>query len=325
MSFTGNRADALALDVRALSKKFGSFTAVDQLSFRVDQGEIFGLLGANGAGKSTTIRMLCGLLRPSAGEAIVAGANVGKQPETVKRRIGYMSQRFSLYHDLTVTENIRFYGGVYGLNPDQIEERKRWALSMAGLEKQKTTLTAELAGGYKQRLALGCSLLHRPQVVFLDEPTGGVDPASRRSFWALINDLAEHGTTVIVTTHYLDEAEYCNNILLMHAGRAVAQGSPSDLKNEAVAGTLSEIRCDNPLAGIEALKPQPWVTDIAVFGAGLHIWTERDETARISRVLANAGCNVTSVEPATPSLEDVFIRLTTTNQETHAQAAEGNA
>jgi ABC-2 type transport system ATP-binding protein len=222
-----------AVEAHGLTRRFGSFTAVDAVSFSVPRGTILGLLGANGAGKSTTIRMLCGLLRSSSGTARVAGFDINRQPELVKRNIGYMSQRFSLYLDLTVRENIRFFAGIYGLPRALAEERLVWVLDMAGLSGREDDLTGELAGGWRQRLALGCAILHRPPIVFLDEPTAGVDPLSRRDFWELINGLADGGTTVLVTTHYLDEAEYANRILLLHAGRIVAQGSPGELKRQA--------------------------------------------------------------------------------------------
>ena len=221
------------MQARGLTRKFGGFTAVDAISFTVERGTILGLLGANGAGKSTTIRMLCGLLRSSGGTALVAGYDINTQPELVKRNIGYMSQRFSLYLDLTVRENIRFFAGVYGLPRDLAEERLGWVLDMAGLAGHEDQLTAELAGGWRQRLALGCAILHRPPIVFLDEPTAGVDPLSRRDFWELINGLAEAGTAVLVTTHYLDEAEYANRLLLIHSGRVIAEGSPGELKRRA--------------------------------------------------------------------------------------------
>jgi ABC-2 type transport system ATP-binding protein len=225
--------EAMAVEARRLSRKFGSFTAVDAISFAVPRGSILGLLGANGAGKSTTIRMLCGLLRSTSGTARVAGYDINTQPELVKQNIGYMSQRFSLYQDLTVRENIRFFAGIYGLDRELASRRLAWVLELAGLAGREDQLTGELAGGWRQRLALGCAILHRPPIVFLDEPTAGVDPLSRRDFWELINRLAEEGTTVLVTTHYLDEAEYANRLLLIHAGRIVAEGSPGELKRRA--------------------------------------------------------------------------------------------
>ncbi len=226
-AFAGN-----AIETDRLTRRFGAFTAVDGVSFAVPPGTIFGLLGANGAGKSTTIRMLCGLLRSSAGTARVAGFDINRRPEEVKRSIGYMSQRFSLYLDLTVRENIRFFGGIYGLSLERLDERLAWVAGMAGLTGREDSLTGSLSGGWRQRLALGCAVLHDPPILFLDEPTAGVDPLSRRDFWELINRLAADGTTVLVTTHYLDEAEYCNRLVLMHAGRVVAEGSPAQLKEE---------------------------------------------------------------------------------------------
>ena len=215
----------VAIDVRGLSRKFGAFVAVNDLSFSVQQGEIFGFLGANGAGKSTTIRMLCGLLRPTSGTAIVGGIDVSRDPEGVKRRIGYMSQKFSLYEPLTVAENIRFFGGVYGLSGERFEARRRFVVDMAGLQGRENTLASQLPGGWRQRLALGCAILHEPSIVFLDEPTGGVDPLSRRRFWDLIGDLSHRGITVLVTTHYLDEAEHCHRLAIIHAGQARGPGN----------------------------------------------------------------------------------------------------
>jgi ABC-2 type transport system ATP-binding protein len=219
-----------AIEVKDLTRKFGAFTAVDRVSFAVNEGEIFGFLGANGAGKSTTIRMLCGLLKPTSGTALVGGVDVANDPEAVKRRIGYMSQRFSLYEALTVDQNIRFFGGIYGLPRRLLEERRAFVLDMAGLTGRERALTRDLAGGWRQRLALGCAILHEPPIVFLDEPTSGVDPISRRRFWNLIGDLASKGATVLVTTHHLEEAEHCDRIAIIHAGRLAAIGTPSELK-----------------------------------------------------------------------------------------------
>jgi len=230
-----------SIEVSGLTKKFGTFVAVDSVSFQVARGEIFGFLGANGAGKSTTIRMLCGLLNPTSGEAIVGGFSVRTQPEKVKEHIGYMSQKFSLYDDLTAVENIRFFGGIYGLGRSRIRTRLPWILEMAGLRGREHSQTKELAGGWKQRLALGCALIHEPEIVFLDEPTGGVDPVSRRRFWDLIYGLSVRGVTVFVTTHYLDEAEYCHRIMLMHAGEIVAGGSPRELKDTYGLSTLEDV------------------------------------------------------------------------------------
>ena len=219
-----------AITVSNLTRRFGDFVAVDRLTFDVAQGEIFGFLGSNGAGKSTTIRMLCGLLKPTSGTATVGGVDVGRDPEGVKQRIGYMSQRFSLYERLTVDQNIRFFGGLYGLDRERLATRRRFVIEMAGLAGRESTRAADLAGGWRQRLALGCAVLREPPIVFLDEPTGGVDPLSRRHFWDLIDDLARSGVTLLVTTHYLDEAEHCHRLAIIHAGRLAAIGSPRELK-----------------------------------------------------------------------------------------------
>lgn len=221
----------VAVKVKNLTRLFGKFIAVDDISFEVKRGEIFGFLGPNGAGKSTTIRMLCGLLEPTSGMASVAGFELQTQADRIKQNIGYMSQKFSLYDDLTVEENINFYGGIYELPADKLNERKEWILKMADLEGKEKRLTRELAGGWKQRLALGCAIIHTPQIVFLDEPTSGVDPVSRRNFWELIYNLAENGTTVFVTTHYLDEAEYCNTVGMIFQGKIRTIGTPSELKS----------------------------------------------------------------------------------------------
>jgi len=226
---------------RQLTRKFGQFTAVDGIDFTVYHGEIFGFLGANGAGKTTTIRILCGLLRPSGGSCMVDGLDVGRQAESIKRRIGYMSQRFSLYEDLTVGENLEFYGGVYGLNKSRLAERKSLLLTELELEKLDSRMTAGLPLGWKQRLALGCAVIHQPRVVFLDEPTGGVDPISRRNFWIMIHAMAAEGTTVFVTTHYMDEAEYCDRISIMDAGKIIAIGSPAELKAHYGKATVEEL------------------------------------------------------------------------------------
>lgn len=299
-----------AIRVRTLSKRFDSFLAVDSISFDVAAGSIFGLLGANGAGKSTTIRMLCGLLASSSGTAEVAGLDINRDPEGIKRKIGYMSQRFSLYDDLTVEENIRFFGGVYGLSNHQLTLRMEETVRMAGLEGRERSLTRELSGGWKQRLALGCAILHRPGIVFLDEPTGGTDPISRRQFWDIINGLAEAGTTVLVTTHYLDEAEYCNRLVLMHAGRIVAEGTPGQLKQEIITGAVFELECRDPVAAMATLKDVPAVRETAIFGTRLHVNVDREEDVPIAvAALAAAGNPVNRYARIVASLEDVFIRL----------------
>src|SRR5687767_7148246 len=245
--------EPLAIDVRGLSRHFGSFVAVKELSFSVKQGEIFGFLGANGAGKSTTIRMLCGLLRPTSGKALVGGLDVSRDPEGVKRRIGYMSQKFSLYEALTVDQNLRFFGGIYGLRGETFEARRRFVLDMAGLADRGKTLTRELPGGWRQRLALGCAILHEPTIVFLDEPTGGVDPLSRRRFWTLIRSLAAKGVAVLVTTHYLDEAEHCDRVAIIQAGRLAAFGTVPELKGTFASRPILEVRAAEPVPAMRAL------------------------------------------------------------------------
>jgi ABC-2 type transport system ATP-binding protein len=226
--------------LRNLVKTFGDFVAVDNVSLDVAKGEIFGFLGPNGAGKSTTIRILCGLLAPTSGQATVAGFDVATDPESVKQNIGYMSQRFSLYDDLTIEENLEFFSGVYGVPQNKREERMLYALQMAGLEQRRRTMTRILSGGWKQRLALGCAILHEPPVIFLDEPTSGVDPIARRAFWDLINDLSHAGHTIFVTTHYMDEAEYCHRLALMYQGRMIALGTPAELSDELRSTDLPE-------------------------------------------------------------------------------------
>jgi ABC-2 type transport system ATP-binding protein len=298
-----------SIKVKSLTKKFGDFTAVDGVSFEVGRGSIFGFLGANGAGKSTTIRMLCGLLDPTAGTATVGGFDVGREPERVKRVIGYMSQKFSLYEDLTVVENIRFFGGVYGLAKKAVEARLPWVLGMAGLKGRERSLTRTLSVGWKQRLALGCAVLHEPEIVFLDEPTGGVDPASRRRFWELINELSERKVTVFVTTHYLDEAEYCNDIRLIHAGRIVAGGSPRELKDKVIRNPILEVATDKAVDALEVLQKEPWVLETSIFGTSLHVSVADEEEGRrlVRERLAREGIVTQRVDRIVPSLEDVFI------------------
>jgi ABC-2 type transport system ATP-binding protein len=298
-----------AIDVKELTRRFGTFTAVDRVSFDVKEGEIFGFLGANGAGKSTTIRMLCGLLRPSSGTAVVGGIDVARNPEAVKRQIGYMSQRFSLYEPLTVDQNIRFFGGVYGLSRERLEERRKFVLEMAGLKGRENTLTRDLAGGWRQRLALGCAILHRPPIVFLDEPTGGVDPVSRRQFWDLIGDLSRERVTVLVTTHYLDEAEHCHRIAIIHAGRLAALGTASALKERFAARPIVELTADRPVDAMEALDTLPQVEKTSLFGTAVHAVLNSDivDTDALRQHLADAGQIVHSATRVTPSLEDVFL------------------
>jgi drug efflux transport system ATP-binding protein len=298
-----------SIEVKSLTKKFGGFTAVDAVSFAVGRGAIFGFLGANGAGKSTTIRMLCGLLDPTSGTATVGGFDVGREPERVKTVIGYMSQKFSLYEDLTVVENILFFGGAYGLSRKAVASRLPWVLEMAGLKGRERSLTRTLSVGWKQRLALGCAILHEPGIVFLDEPTGGVDPASRRRFWELINELSERKVTVFVTTHYLDEAEYCNDLRLIHAGRIVAGGSPRELKSEVIRNPILEVATARAVDALEALRKEPWVLETSIFGTSLHVSVADEAEGRrlIRERLARAGIMPERIDRIVPSLEDVFI------------------
>jgi ABC-2 type transport system ATP-binding protein len=298
-----------AIDVRGLTRRFGAFVAVNDLSFTVEPGEIFGFLGANGAGKSTTIRMLCGLLRPTAGTAIVGGEDVGRYPDRVKRLIGYMSQKFSLYEALTVDQNIAFFGGIYGLSGDRMASRRKFVLEMSGLEGRETTLTSQLPGGWRQRLALGCAILHEPKIVFLDEPTGGVDPLSRRRFWDLIGDLSRQGVTVLVTTHYLDEAEHCHRIAIIQAGRLAALGTANQLKQAFVSRPIVEIHAASPVAAMEILDRLPAVEKTSLFGTSVHAVLRSADTPpeALASALRQAGIEVRSIGPVSPSLEDVFL------------------
>jgi ABC-2 type transport system ATP-binding protein len=301
-----------SIEVNNLTKKFGSFTAVDNVSFTVNQGEIFGFLGANGAGKSTTIRMLTGILEPTSGDALVGGFSIMKNPDKVKTQIGYMSQKFSLYNDLTVEENIRFFAGVYGLIGQRFEERRNWVLKVANLEGKEKLLTGSLPGGIKQRLALGTAVIHEPNIVFLDEPTSGVDPVSRRNFWDLINDLSAGGTTILVTTHYLDEAEFCNDIILINAGRLIAQGNAKTLKTNYIKNTILEIEADRVVDSMSILEKEKWVGETSIFGNYIHIiLNDNSKTeADVRNILTDQNSiAVHRIEKIVPTLEDVFIHL----------------
>jgi ABC-2 type transport system ATP-binding protein len=299
----------IAIGVHQLTRRFGGFVAVDDVSFDVERGEIFGFLGANGAGKSTTIRMLCGLLRPSSGTAIVGGLDVARDPEGVKRRIGYMSQRFSLYELLTVEQNIRFFGGIYGLSPARLAERRAFVLDMAGLRGREHTVARDLAGGWRQRLALGCAILHEPRILFLDEPTGGVDPISRRQFWRLIESLSSGGVTVLVTTHYLDEAERCHRVALIHAGRLAIIGTTTGVKRIFEGRPIVEVRTDRPVDAMRALDALPEVEKTSLFGMRVHAVLRDDALApaAVADRLRAAGVPALSAERVLPSLEDVFL------------------
>ncbi|MGH9463500.1 MAG: ATP-binding cassette domain-containing protein [Vicinamibacteria bacterium] len=300
---------APAVVLEHLSKVFGSFRAVDDITFDVAEGEVFGFLGANGAGKSTTIRILCGLLGPSSGTAKVLGVDVARDPEEVKRRIGYMSQRFSLYDELTVADNLRFFGGVYGLRGSAARERERWAIEMAGLAGMESTRTGALAGGWKQRLALASAVLHRPRVVFLDEPTSGVDPLSRRRFWRLIDEMSQEGITVFVTTHYLDEAEHCERLALLHAGRLVALGTPAELKEVYSQKVILEVTAPRIVEALDTLAAHDWAHESSVFGDRIHVVVDgqAEGERRIRSVLEEQGIQPVSIVRIPPSLEDVFI------------------
>ncbi len=300
-----------AVEIRDLVKTFGSFTAVDHVTLEVAKGEIFGFLGPNGAGKSTTIRMLCGLLTPTTGEGRVNGFDVATQPEEIRRSIGYMSQKFSLYDDLTVEENIDFFSGIYGVPRERRAGRKDYVLQMAGIAERRTALTRTLSGGWKQRLALGCAILHDPPVLFLDEPTSGVDPIARGAFWGLIHDLSETGHTVFVSTHYMDEAEYCHRLALMYRGKVIALGPPAELKKGLTSHTLLQLDSVDPLESMRALEGLEGVHDVAVFGGGLHVTVDDPQAgqARIRKALDSRGIAIQRLERIEPSMEDVFVAM----------------
>jgi ABC-2 type transport system ATP-binding protein len=314
---------ANSVEVEDLVKRFGSFTAVNHVTFQARTGEVFGFLGPNGSGKSTTIRILCGLLQPTSGLARVSGIDVAKNPEVVRKNIGYMSQKFSLYNDLTVVENLRFFAGLYGVEGDRLKQRIAWALRMANLEGRESSRTATLPGGWKQRLALGCAVMHQPSVVFLDEPTSGVDPLSRRQFWELIHQMSGEGVTVFVTTHYMDEAEYCNRLALMYRGKLVAFATPSELKRTSMKGDLILLECESLGRAIQLIREIDEVREAAVFGNALHL-VMKESSAPIAplRVHLEAhGIHVTRLEKIRPSLEDAFVALTGHAPEPAAESA----
>jgi ABC-2 type transport system ATP-binding protein len=312
-----------AVTLTDLSKQFGDFIAVDRVSLDVKKGEIFGFLGPNGAGKSTTIRMLCGILPPSGGSGTVAGFDIVREAEEIKTRIGYMSQKFSLYDDLTVEENIDFYSGIYRIPAERKRERKEWVINMAGLAEQRKSRTADLSGGWKQRLALGCAILHEPAIIFLDEPTSGVDPISRRNFWDLIYHLAGEGVTVFVTTHYMDEAEYCDRLGMIYRGGLIALGTPGELKTNFMKEEIVEVLCAEPQEVMDDIEALPGVGHAALFGTGLHVVTKAAGQAvpAIRRLLAERQVRVDSVDKIVPSLEDVFVSLI--EERDRAEAPQG--
>lgn len=299
------------VEVENLERRFGDFRAVAGISFAVRAGEIFGFLGPNGAGKSTTIRMLCGLLAPTGGRGRVAGFDIVRETERIKTRIGYMSQRFSLYDELTVEQNIDFYSGIYCLPRAKKAARKDWVLAMAGLREHRRARTSDLPGGWKQRLALGCAVLHEPSILFLDEPTSGVDPNSRRLFWDLIYELAEQGVTVFVTTHYMEESEYCDRLAVIYRGEIVASGTPAELKSRHMSDAVLEIECDRPADAMSVLERLPAIKEVALFGAALHAVAADEAAARTAAggALASGGFVVRRIERITPTLEDVFVSL----------------
>ncbi len=303
--FTGD----VAVNVEGLTRRFGDFIAVDDVSLNIVKGEIYGFLGPNGAGKSTTIRMLCGLLIPNEGKGTVGGYDVISQSEQIKQNIGYMSQKFSLYDDLTIEENIDFFSGIYGVPKEKKPVRKEWALDMAGLMDRRYAITKELPGGFKQRLALGCAILHEPPILFLDEPTSGVDPLSRRRFWELINELSKAGTTIFVTTHYMDEAEYCHRLGLIYRGKLIAEGEPSEMKSRYMAKDVLEIEIDRVVEAMEVLEQHN--IQAAIFGSALHVIVENAGMGlpQIEKIFRESGIGAGSIKKIVPSLEDVFVTL----------------
>jgi ABC-2 type transport system ATP-binding protein len=298
-----------AVEAHELTKQFDHFTAVDHVSFTIPRGQIFGFLGPNGAGKTTTIRMLLGLLKPTSGSATVLGFDILKDPEGIRKHIGYMSQKFSLYNDLKVEENLNFYGGTYGVRGDRLKERKDYILHMAGLEGRERELTKNLSGGWKQRLALGTAIIHEPEMLFLDEPTAGVDPISRRAFWGLLYELAEGGTTIMVTTHYMDEAEHCQRLAFIQRGRLVTMGSHEEIKTSEMRGQVLEVDCDLPDVAVPVLRQLGVFEEVALYGALVHVVTQDPDAHQtlIEQVLRDKGVQVTAIDRIAPSLEDVFI------------------
>lgn len=303
--------DDAAVSVRSLTRKFGDFTAVNGVDFDVAKGEIFGFLGPNGAGKSTTIRMLCGILAPTSGMGQVAGHDITSDQEAIKENIGYMSQKFSLYDDLTVEENIDFYGSIYKIPAAKKKERKEWILKMAGIEGLRSRLTKELSGGWKQRLALGCAIIHEPRIIFLDEPTSGVDPITRMNFWSLIREMAKTGVTVFVTTHYMDEAENCNRMALIYRGSIIAMGTPTDLKTKFMRNEVVRICLSRPEDWIDKLNALPEVEESALFGSCVHAVVESSQKAipAIKKLFFDAKEPHCEVGVILPTLEDVFVSL----------------
>ena len=314
-----------AVVVENMEKRFGDFKAVNKVSFQVKRGEIFGFLGPNGAGKSTTIRMLCGILIPTAGKANVIGFDVFQEAEKIKAHIGYMSQKFSLYEDLTVEENIDFYSGIYQIPKEEKKERKDWVIAMSGLEEHRNSLTSILPSGWRHRLALGCALLHKPPVIFLDEPTSGVDPISRRNFWDLIYQLSGEGVTVFVTTHYMDEAEYCDRLAMIYKGEMVAIGTPDELKVRYMKDDILNLECPDPFRILQNIKGIFVIKEAALFGRGLHLAVTDAKISMpiIEATLKELKIEYTRLEKINPSLEDVFVSIIEEHdEEPEAQAVK---
>ena len=313
------KSDKTAVRVEKLEKKFGDFTAVNRIDFEVKEGEIFGFLGPNGAGKSTTIRMLCGIITPTSGAGTVSGFDIVKEQHDIKENIGYMSQRFSLYDDLTVEENIAFYSGIYKIPKELRRERAEEVIRLADIEGFRSRLTRTISGGWKQRLALGCALLHQPKVIFLDEPTSGVDPITRANFWSIIKTLAAKGVTVFVTTHYMDEAENCDRMVLIYKGTIIATGTPTEMKTTQMKQDVLEIAVANSEDWTDKIKGIPEVKETALFGVNIHavVYESKKAISAIKKMFDDAGVSGYTVKKIMPSLEDVFVSSIETYDEEH--------
>jgi ABC-2 type transport system ATP-binding protein len=300
------------IETNELTKTFGSTVVVNKLNLKVKKGEIFGFLGPNGSGKSTTIRMLCGILNPSGGAGTVLGYDVSTEPEKIKLKIGYMTQKFSLYEDMTVDENLDFFGMVYGLDTQQRKKRKQEIIELLGLENRAKSLSGTFSGGWKQRLALGCALIHNPPLLFLDEPTGGVDPVSRRQFWEILYLLADTGVTTLITTHYMDEAERCHKLGFIHTGNLIAYGKPQEIIEKSVTGKILEIECAPLMKGLKVIQEIPGVKDVSMHRDGLHAVVDNPDEIRelIYKVLPEQGVEIKGCHEVKPSLEDIFVSLT---------------
>ena len=320
------KTNEIAVSVKDLEKRFGAFTAVNRVSFDVGKGEIFGFLGPNGAGKSTTIRMLCGLLSPTSGMGSVGGFDIMKEQDRIKEHIGYMSQKFSLYDDLTVEENIEFYAGIYRLPKNEIPARKAAVIKLADIKDLSKSLTRTLSGGWKQRLALGCAILHRPGIIFLDEPTSGVDPITRNNFWDIIKDMASRGITIFVTTHYMDEAENCNRLAMIYKGNLIAMGTPEEMKTRLMKQDILEIEVQSSEEWIESLNALPEISETAIFGTRLHSVCEEEKkaTSAIEKLFKEKNVANYHIRKIKPSLEDVFVSLIETYDREHSVESQKN-